>query len=523
LERKLGLIITCLLMLSFSLVIALPVVYVQAAAPTVISVDPTYGVQGQTLPNVVITGTDFINDSHLSLSFGDDITVTSLHFDSASQITGNITIDADATPGTRDVTVTTLEGPGTLHDGFTIKQAPPIVNSLSSNSGFRGQPPIYVSIYGHYFGKVLEDGTFISEVTAVSFGPGITVHSFGAFNDTWLLTRISIAIDATPGKRTITVTTPGGTGTLHDGFTISEAAVSIKVTSPNGGERWEMTTNQTITWTSSGLTGTSGRVSIQLSRDGGETWKTLMVSTPNNGIQAWKVTGPATNQARIKVLSTIYPDIFDISDANFIIPAPTIRVTSPNGGESHDRGESRDKVESWQIGTKQTITWTSSPGVTGRIKIELSRDGGETWKTLISSTANDGIQSWKVTGPATNLARIKVTSLANPDVYDISDANFILSTGTIRVISPNGGESWKIGTKQTITWTSLPNVGSKIKIQLSRDGGSTWKTIISSTPNDGFQAWKVNQPITNQARIMVLSNSYPDVFDINDANFTITR
>jgi len=492
--RKLGLIITILLVLSLSLVTALTVVYVQAAAPTVISVSPNSGLQGQTLPTVVITGINFTGAS--ALGFGTEITVNSFTVNSDTQITASITIDHYAAPGSRDVSVTTPGGTGTRAGGFIVIQAPPTVTRLSDNSGFRGQT-LLVSIYGDHF----------SGVTAVSFGAGVTVSNFGAFTQTWILTKITIAVSATPGLRGVSVTTPGGTATLAGGFTVSEAAVSIKVNSPNGGESWQIGNKQTITWTSFGIT---GKVSIQLSRDGGATWDTIIASTNNDGAQAWKVTGPPINQARIKVFSNTLPDIFDISDVNFIIFAPTIKVAFPNGGER------------LKIGTKQTIAWTTSPGFTGKVSIQLSRDGGATWKTIISSTKNDGFEAWKVTGPPTDQARIKVISTTLPDVFDISDANFAISAGIIWATAPDGGESWQIGTKQTINWTSNDVIG-KIMIQLSRDGGATWKTIISSTTNDGSEAWKVTGPPTDQARIRVISKSYPTVFDISNANFTISR
>ena len=504
--RKLGLIITLLLTLS----LFLPIVATGTSAvadtptptptpaPTVISVSPSSGLQGQSITAVVITGTNFTGAS--AVSFGAEITVNSFIFNSATQITANIKIDHYATPGSRDVSVTTPGGTGTRPGAFTVIQAPPVITRLSSNYGFRGQPPALVSIYGDYF----------EGVTAVSFGPGITIQNAGAWSQTWILTKILIPYDATPGKRDVSVTTPGGTATLTGGFTVSETAVSIKVNSPNAGENWEIGTRQTITWASSGLTGIYNKVSIQLSRDGGSTWNTIAVSTKNDGAESWKVTGPATNQARFKVFSTVYPDIFDTSDANFIISAPTIKVTFPNGGER------------WKIGTKQTLTWTTSPGFTGKVKIQLSIDGGATWKTIISSTKNDGFEAWKITGPPTDQARIKMLSVDNPDVFDICDANFIISAGIILTTSPDGGEIWQIGTKQTITWTSN-DVTGKIRIQLSRDGGETWSTIISSTTNDGAESWKVNGPATNQARIRVLSKSYPTVFDISDANFTISR
>ncbi len=73
----------------------------------------------------------------------------------------------------------------------------------------------------------------------------------------------------------------------------------------------------------------------------------------------------------------------------------TIAVVMPAGGES------------WQIGSSQSITWTSS-GLAGNVDVLLSRDGGLTWETLAGNTANDGTEPWTVTGPAAVQARVRV-------------------------------------------------------------------------------------------------------------------
>jgi hypothetical protein len=88
-----------------------------------------------------------------------------------------------------------------------------------------------------------------------------------------------------------------------------------------------------------------------------------------------------------------------------------IRVTSPNGGET------------WHPMASYSITWTSS-GISGNVKIEISRDGGASWQTLDPSTPNDGVLRWRVTRPFTALARIRVTSISLPFVADSSDGNF---------------------------------------------------------------------------------------------------
>ena len=105
------------------------------------------------------------------------------------------------------------------------------------------------------------------------------------------------------------------------------------------------------------------------------------------------------------------------------------------------------------------------------------------------------------------------------------DANkFVTATFTpatfISVAAPNGSESWQIGTRQTIRWNSS-GISGKVKIQLSRNGGSTWTNLVTNTPNDGSQSWRVSKPATTQARIRICSVSSPSICDTSDANFTI--
>jgi hypothetical protein len=70
--------------------------------PTVTSVGPDHGAQGQTLA-VTINGTNFTGAT--AVSFGNDVTVNSFTVYSATQITANISISAAATPGARTVVV----------------------------------------------------------------------------------------------------------------------------------------------------------------------------------------------------------------------------------------------------------------------------------------------------------------------------------------------------------------------------------------------------------------------------------
>jgi len=209
---------------------------------------------------------------------------------------------------------------------------------------------------------------------------------------------------------------------------------SITVTSPNGGENWEAGSTHNITWASASITGT---VRIELSRDGGTTWSTIVPATRNTGARTWKVTGFATTQARVRVSSISVPSVSDSSDADLTItgpPPPGIAVTSPNGGET------------WAVGDTRSVTWTASGfSARDRVKVELSRDGGATWSAIVrSAAATAGSAAWRVAGSATTHALVRISGLS---ASDVSNAEFTI-TGppppSITVTSPDGGESWTV-------------------------------------------------------------------------------
>jgi hypothetical protein len=100
------------------------------------------------------------------------------------------------------------------------------------------------------------------------------------------------------------------------------------------------------------------------------------------------------------------------------------------------------------------------------------------------------------------------------------------TSGPFAVTSPNTAVSWAGNSSQNITWsvantTAAPVSTANVKISISTDGGSTFSTLVASTPNDGTEAVTIPNTPSTTARIKIeaVGNIF---FDISNTNFTIT-
>jgi hypothetical protein len=89
------------------------------------------------------------------------------------------------------------------------------------------------------------------------------------------------------------------------------------------------------------------------------------------------------------------------------------------------------------------------------------------------------------------------------------------------IVSPNGGESWRAGTDQTILWTN--NVSTDVKIELYKNGSFN-STITSSTSSDGSYTWNIpaGTALVSDYTIKITSIIDRSITDVSNAEFTIT-
>ncbi|MCK9618113.1 MAG: T9SS type A sorting domain-containing protein, partial [Lentimicrobiaceae bacterium] len=139
--------------------------------------------------------------------------------------------------------------------------------------------------------------------------------------------------------------------------------------------------------------------------------------------------------------------------------------------------------------------------------------------------------------------KIKVTSVRNATVTDISDATFdiVITTpgGSILVTAPDGGEEWSLETTQRITWTKSASVTEDVRVDLLDASDNLVMNIANSVPGtylDWFissgviagGSYKVKVTSVRNSAITDQSNNifYIDYFDLvtypNPAVSTLT-
>jgi len=182
-----------------SQVLTLPNAFLVAQGPAAISaVSPASADQGATL-DITVTGTNTNFSSGITAaSFGSGITANSVSVTDSTHAVVNITTAAFATPGQRDVTLTTQGEIATGSGIFTVIQSTPVMDSVSPNSGAQGATQS-VTVNAQF--------TTFNSSTVFDFGQGIMVNSVTINSATQATVTITISPVTTLGSRNVTATT----------------------------------------------------------------------------------------------------------------------------------------------------------------------------------------------------------------------------------------------------------------------------------------------------------------------------
>ncbi len=193
-----------------------------------------------------------------------------------------------------------------------------------------------------------------------------------------------------------------------------------------------------------------------------------------------------------------------------------VRLTAPNGGES------------LVLGQLQRITW-SSAGLSGNVRLELFRYGIKVG-VIASVPIAPAAYSWPAGrfggGMAAAGSGYTVRVVTSDSLYgDNSDDPFTLAKSpSVRVVSPNGGESWLRNSQRTITWVCV-GISGNVRLVLFK-GGVKLGTIATVSAFPGSYNWKVGAYSNSTAaagngykvRVVTVDSLTGDT---SDASFTI--
>jgi len=194
----------------------------------------------------------------------------------------------------------------------------------------------------------------------------------------------------------------------------------------------------------------------------------------------------------------------------FTVGPQSISLTVPNGSEQ------------WLVGSDQIISWSSSNVV--NIKLEYTTDNGSSWIEIVNSlAATVNNFNWSIPNTPSTQCKVRNSDANNSNVYDISDASFsIVGIPIISLNVPNGGESWAVGSSQSIMWVS-ENI-QDIKLEFTTNNGIDWLSIVASVPaSTGSYTWLIPDLPSDQCKIRISDVTNPNNFDLSNDVFTIFR
>ncbi len=303
------------------------------------------------------------------------------------------------------------------------------------------------------------------------------------------------------------VASPTVSDVMANNFTIV-IDVNLMVLSPNGGEEIEGGTEFEIQWYSKDI----AAVKLEYSINNGLNWTTISENLTNTGVYFWNpVPTTPSGLAKLKITDVNNSANVDESDTTFsILPESNINITSPTSGEQ------------WKSGTTQIIQWSSKN--VANVNIDYSTNNGANWTQIAASIPSEGSYSWLVPEHNSSLCNIRITDASDGRPVNIMEQPFTIYTGedVLEIYTPNGGESWEIGTEQEIKWFAFGV--SSLKIDYTTNNGQSWNPIVNSVLNTGSYYWKgiPNTP-TALAKVRISDASDDDPIDESDAVFTIAQ
>jgi uncharacterized protein (TIGR03437 family) len=459
--------------------------------PQIVSVQPSAALAGVTIQSLAISGQNLSGVTNVLFSPAAGITVTNVASTTAS-VTAQVTIAADAVPGSRSVSVVSAAGTSNALS-FTVQQPTPQITALNPAAGDTGQTISTFTV----------SGTNLAGVTALEFAPsaGIAVSNLAAAN-TAVTARVVIAAGAATGSRSVTVVSPAGRSNALS-FTVRQGLPQITSVTPASGITGQ--SNGAINIAGQNL---SGATAVEFSPSAGMTVSNL-AATPT-AVTA-QVTISSSASIGTRTITVVTPA--GRSNAlNFEVkpPAPQLTTLSPNQGQQ-EQSIGHFTLSGTNLASVIAMEFSPSEGIT--VSNLSATSTAVTADLAIAYTAGAGVRSVTVVSPGgrSNGLSFTVTIQPNPRISSVmvnapvqgtsgntasfsGSLSFTDHDGDIRYV-PGGVGSAKV--RQTAVDVSPPCVMESLGSFLDKPG-QTSGTLIWSTPQIPY-ARKITSPRPNIA------------------------
>lgn len=356
-------------------------------------------------------------------------------------------------------------------------------------------------------------------------------------------------------------------GGPYDGYAKER---KIIVTNPNGGELYYENQPISISWTYR----SQNLVMIEGSTNNGSSWFTITASVVGNvGSYNWTPSNAHISTAcLVRITDNINAGITDVSNAVFEIRGALSPVAAKYSGGNLDgyaQGSSLGTAlviypnggELLYANTRVTLNWNYLSSNT--VQLAYSTDNGSNWVNITTIAGNVGYFNWDIPTLNSTQMLFRFNEVSNPLNRDSSNAVFTiipiptlnngkysggeydgyvshsnLSPDPVRymggfyngydfgstrkklyLLNPVGGESWPVGSIQSISWNYLSV--NNVQIEISTNGGSSYTTIGTFPAMNGSLNYTVPNTPSSTCLVRISDPAIPALRDTSAAFFEI--
>jgi len=389
-------------------------------------------------------------------------------------------------------------------------------------------------------GTATAGSDYVSTSGVLTFAPGVTTQTIAVpvVGDTLFEADESFVVNLS-GPSYATIADSQGVGTILNDDTAPALRINdVSVTEGNTG-----TTNATFTVTLSGASALPATVAYATANGtataGSDYLSTSGTLTFAPGVTTQTVVVPVVGDTLNEANETFFVNLSGAGNATIAdsqgvgtvvnddpVPSLGINDVSVTEGNTGTLNAVFTVTLSPTSGQTVTVPYSTANGTATAGSDYNSASGTLTFAAGSTSQTVTVVIRGDTTPEADETYFVNLGTPTNATIAKSQGLGTILNNdGTVTVTSPNTAVSWAVGSTHAITWNHTLGSGSTMRLELSRNGGTSWELINASVSNAGGTTgsynWVVTAPTTTTARVRATWTGNSRVTDISNVNFTI--